>query len=400
MDDNNILTQLSNVNNFRQLKEIANRNYNEINKGTSRIVYFYSDRYVIKIAKNNKGLEQNKTESNPKILENFSNVIAKIINYDKSGKWVIQEFAENLSKDKFYDITGLQFDGFLYYLRHDKNWDGGNKKFYAKVNSLINQFELERFDIANENAWGIVNGKVVLRDYGLSLATARKLYGVKYNNGGIMNEKEFSEIINLARTYNTPIDADLINAKYKKGHVLDNIPKNTEILMIDSSLFEREKEAYGKVSDYKIAYHSRPIDDKYWNKQIGKGDRPLVLIEFDEDNNQLRVGDGNHRLNVYLNKNIKKIPSVLTIQAKTYLDRFKDGGSLNSKGNFKTLGTAKELGIIPKIEGDDKIALCECGNMFSYVSFKEDAVWQCPKCEKKGKVKGVIGGGFTNRKIQ
>jgi len=129
----------------------------------------------------------------------------------------------------------------------------------------------------------------------------------------------FKNLIQQGKNYNTPIDADLINSKSKKGHTLDNLPKNTEFIKVDASLFEKEKQTWGKVSDYKIAFHSRPIDDKYWNKQIEKDIVPPILIEFDEDNDQLRVRDGNYRLNVLLNKGIKQIPSVLTINAKKYL---------------------------------------------------------------------------------
>lgn len=205
------------------------------------------------------------------------------------------------------------------------------------------------------------------------------------------NDKSFLDLIQSAKKYNTAIDADLINSKSKKGHTLDNIPKNTELINVDSSLFEREKETYGKVSDYKIAYHNRPVDDKYWNKNIDKGIRPPVLIEFDEDNNQLRVRDGNHRLNVYLSKGIKQIPSVLTIQAKKFLEsvgnNLKDGGIIKSNGIFKSLGSAKESGIRPKIAGHDMIAGCDCGEKFSYQNSKKDILWQCPECNGMKRIK-------------
>jgi len=183
-DKDSVLMNISNVNNFKKIKEIADNNYKKIDNGSSRIVYLYSDKYVLKVAKNNKGLEQNKTESIPKILEKYRDIVANVIDFDKNGKWTVQQFAENISEDEFENITGMQFRGFLYYLRHDLNWDGENAEFYNKINDFINEFELERFDVANGSSWGKINGKVVLRDYGLSLATARKLYGVKYEKGG------------------------------------------------------------------------------------------------------------------------------------------------------------------------------------------------------------------------
>ena len=56
---------------------------------------------------------------------------------------------------------------------------------------------------------------------------------------------------------------------------------------------------------------------------IDKGKEPLILIGFDEDINQLRVVDGNHRLTVYLNKGIGKIPTVITNNAINYIQSIK-----------------------------------------------------------------------------
>ena len=52
---------------------------------------------------------------------------------------------------------------------------------------------------------------------------------------------------------------------------------------------------------------------------IDKGKEPLILIDFDDDRNQLRVVDGNHRLTVYLNKGISKIPTVITNNTINYI---------------------------------------------------------------------------------
>jgi hypothetical protein len=157
---------------------------------------------------------------------------------------------------------------------------------------------------------------------------------IRFYEGGVI-KNYFKLLIKQSKKYNTPIDADLINLKSKKGHALDNIPKNTELILIDSSLFEKEKIVWGKVSDNKIAYHDRDSGDKYWNKEIDNGAIPPVLLEYDEYNSQLRVRDGNHRLNVYLSKNVKKIPSVLTINAKKYLDKYKfENGGIINKDNF------------------------------------------------------------------
>jgi hypothetical protein len=74
-----------------------------------------------------------------------------------------------------------------------------------------------------------------------------------------------------------------------------------------------------------------------------------------------------------------------TISVTKYLslfeEKFKDGGAIKSKGTFKPLGSAKELGIEPKIERHDMIAECDCGKKFSYQNSKKNILWQCPECK-------------------
>lgn len=70
-----------------------------------------------------------------------------------------------------------------------------------------------------------------------------------------------------------------------------------------------------------------------------------------------------------------------TFDNKTSDIRFGGGGSIKSKGTFNPLGTAKELGIKPKISGHDMIAECDCGEKFSYQNSKKDILWQCPECD-------------------
>jgi hypothetical protein len=175
-----------NIENFTRLtkfsdrKKYADENFKMIGRGTGRYVYDINNDFVLKLAKNNKGVEQNKTEINISKSGKYNDITANIAEYDDNGLFLIQQKAYRITEQGFEDITGLQFQGFLYYLRHNKIWDGDNVKFYDKVNSLIDTFQLDRFDIANENSWGVINDNAVIVDYGLDMDTARKLYGVKY----------------------------------------------------------------------------------------------------------------------------------------------------------------------------------------------------------------------------
>jgi hypothetical protein len=63
------------------------------------------------------------------------------------------------------------------------------------------------------------------------------------------------------------------------------------------------------------------------------------------------------------------------------IDKLKEGSNIKSKGTFKPLGSAKELGITPKIAGHDMIAKCDCGEKFSYQNSKKNIIWECPECK-------------------
>ena len=56
----------------------------------------------------------------------------------------------------------------------------------------------------------------------------------------------------------------------------------------------------------------------------------------------------------------------------------KEGGTIT--GHFELLGSAKELGIKPKIEGHDMIAICDCGEKYSYQNSQKNILWECPEC--------------------
>jgi hypothetical protein len=206
-----------------------------------------------------------------------------------------------------------------------KDKDGG---FYDNLPTNIN--------------WVVKNSNQIKLADGTNTTFNSNNPDIRFKEGGLVDK------INDLRFYETPIDADYINSKSKKGHTLDNLPKNTQKIYINSNLFEKEKYAWGKVSNNKIAYHERPIDDKYWNKNIYK--EPLVLIEYDDENNQLRVRDGNHRLNVYLNEKYKYIPIVLTKKALKFISKLANGTNTTFDSNnpdirFETGGEI-EAGMI------------------------------------------------------
>jgi hypothetical protein len=58
-DDEKLNLQLSK---FKERKDFANKKFKLLDKGSARIVYLIGDKYVLKLAKNKKGIYQNKKE--------------------------------------------------------------------------------------------------------------------------------------------------------------------------------------------------------------------------------------------------------------------------------------------------------------------------------------------------
>lgn len=168
------------LNKFKERKDFINKKFTLIGKGSARLVYDINNEYVLKLAKNNKGIAQNKVEINISKSNKYNDIIAKVVEFNDNGNYLIQQKAKSISDDRFEELTGLQYQGFLYYLRFNKEWSGENRVLFDTVSSLIDEFDLDRFDVASESSWGEINGRVVLIDYGLDKNVAKKHYGVSY----------------------------------------------------------------------------------------------------------------------------------------------------------------------------------------------------------------------------
>ena len=178
---------LSNLKTFKSRKDYMS-NKEILGKGTGRIVYDIGDN-VIKLAKNKKGVAQNIIESNPSIKNKYGNIVSSVLDYDKDGKWLIQEKVDLINEDFFNKWLSMEYekdidmDSFFYWIRLNNK---SLKDFYTStqfgllIDNFINEYNLDRFDISNISSWGVKNGKPVIIDYGMNVEVARKLYGALY----------------------------------------------------------------------------------------------------------------------------------------------------------------------------------------------------------------------------
>lgn len=136
--------------------------YRYIGSGSGRQVYDLDNGYVVKAAKNRKGIAQNKVEYEIASIDH-SNLFAKVPYASDDYNLLIMEKADKIQS--FSDI-------FKYY----------------KVRNFRELFQLEQIkgnlsrhnliskDLTRSSNWGIVNNRPVIVDYGFTYSVKRKYY--------------------------------------------------------------------------------------------------------------------------------------------------------------------------------------------------------------------------------
>jgi hypothetical protein len=81
----------------------------KLGAGSSRIVYQIDPKTVLKLAKNKKGVAQNKVEIEYSHYGDLSHLFAEVFEYDSDGLWVEMELASKVTNSNFKTITGIDF---------------------------------------------------------------------------------------------------------------------------------------------------------------------------------------------------------------------------------------------------------------------------------------------------
>jgi len=136
--------------------------YRYIGSGSSRRVFDLGNGYVVKVAKNNAGIAQNKMECKISSTDS-SNLFAKVIK----------------ASDDFYAIVMK---------KADKIYNFSYVCDYYNVESITDVIKLKKFqniqykynlllnDLCRTSSWGIINGKPIIIDYGFTREIREKYY--------------------------------------------------------------------------------------------------------------------------------------------------------------------------------------------------------------------------------
>jgi len=181
-DSDNLKTVLSNLENletYNARKKYAERNLKHLSSGSSRIVYLTPSKTIVKMAKNDKGIAQNKAEANPEMKSKYLN---PIISCAKNHSWCETHYLEKINEGEFEKMTGLKFEDFGDSLRYGLKDVSGNKDIekpknfdavaksdiYKELRDIGEKFKLLPVDIARISSWGTKDGRPILIDAGLT----------------------------------------------------------------------------------------------------------------------------------------------------------------------------------------------------------------------------------------
>ena len=186
-DLSTVLKNLEDLESFNSRKEYAEKNLEHLSSGSSRVVYLTPKKTIIKLAKNEKGLAQNKAESNPKMKSKYLN---EILGHAKNYAWMETSYLEKITAKEFEEITGLKFDDFGDGIRYGLKKVSGNSglekpenfekveksDIYKEMHRIGTEFKLMPGDLARISSWGVKDKHPVLIDAGLTADVFEKYY--------------------------------------------------------------------------------------------------------------------------------------------------------------------------------------------------------------------------------
>ena len=144
------------------IRNINLNNYRYIGSGSGREVYDLHNGYVVKIAKNIKGLAQNEVERYISYNAD-SDLLANVIYISYDLKYLIMEKA-----DKVKHMSGI-----LRYFNVSNKSDLSNVR---EIRKIAERFDLVYADFLKPNTWGRINGRYVIVDYGFTRSVRGKYY--------------------------------------------------------------------------------------------------------------------------------------------------------------------------------------------------------------------------------
>jgi len=188
--DTKVLDSLSS---FSKKIQYAKKFLKKLGEGSSRIVFDLEDGYVLKLAKNEKGLEQNLTDGDYGLQRMYPELVPELKDRDDNDDcyWLIVKKGTKIKPSEFKTLTGLDFKTFgkaltdvkLYYDGRLQKVPDESKKYWEDEDSIVNKvadlminYDMPYGDLVRISSWGIVDGKAKIVDAGLTNTTFNTYY--------------------------------------------------------------------------------------------------------------------------------------------------------------------------------------------------------------------------------
>lgn len=184
---------LNSLKGFSQKIKYAKKFLKRLGEGTSRIVFSFGDGYVIKLAKNEKGLEQNLTDGDWGIQKMYPDLVPELKDKDENDDcyWIIVKEGKKIIPSRFKDLTGMSFKDFGSGLTEISLWNSGRLKkmsdetkkqlddedsILSRVADMMGNYDMPAGDLIRISSWGEVDNKAKILDAGLTNTTYNTHY--------------------------------------------------------------------------------------------------------------------------------------------------------------------------------------------------------------------------------
>jgi len=183
---------LDSLETFEEKIKYCKENLNQIGKGSSRLVFNLSKNSVLKLAWNEKGLQQNQLESSDQIHKLFGDLVPALKRKCKGAEiyWIVMEKAKPVDEETFEKISKIPFKTFQKAMKEMKLVNYKEKKdvseetkellktshFLDLVQDLTFSLGLLVGDVIKTSSWGTIGNRLVILDVGLSKIIFNSLY--------------------------------------------------------------------------------------------------------------------------------------------------------------------------------------------------------------------------------
>lgn len=148
----NFLPEFLNINSYAGRMAYATQHLPKIGVGSGRIVFDIDGEKVLKLAKNQKGVAQNETESGAGYYRDTQHIVTEIFESADNNTWLISEKAKKVNEKRIKELTGIpSLNDLFYFLRNYEEQSKGKREIFPQ------EPEMEEFFWENEFAQDLSN---------------------------------------------------------------------------------------------------------------------------------------------------------------------------------------------------------------------------------------------------